>query len=127
MRIFGQYVTEELEGASAAGGTVTGVASQEAKTRTFLIGGVFPVGEDGHIKLSYVDAKLSDNIGTPPEKGRLFAVGYDYYFSKRTNIYTVYSHIDNNSGGRYGYAAAYVTPGQGESSSGVSVGLRHQF
>lgn len=126
VRLLGQYVTERLDGASAAGGTLTGVASNEAKTRTLLLGAVFPVGP-GNIKVSYVMGRLRDNIGSPEERGRLFALGYDYSLSKRTTLYAVTSHIDNNDVGNYGYSAAYVTPGRGASSSGISAGVRHLF
>jgi len=125
-KVMGQYVTEKLEGASAAGGNLTGIASNEAKTRSFLLGVAVPVGP-GNVKFSYVDGRLTDNIGSPTERGKLFAVGYDYFLSKRTNLYATYSHLRNNSVGNYSYSAAYVTAGQGESSSGLSVGIRHLF
>jgi predicted porin len=126
VRLMGQYVTEKLEGASAAGGGLTGVATNEAKTRSVLLGAVFPVGA-GNIKLSYVNARLTDNIGSAAEKGQLVAVGYDYFFSKRTNVYAVYSRVSNNAVGNYGFAAAFVTPGAGRSTSGFAVGLKHIF
>jgi predicted porin len=122
----GQYVTEKMEGVTAANATLTGVPTHEAKTRTFLLGAIVPVGA-GHIKFSYVDGKLSDNRGTTPEKGRLYAVGYDYSLSKRTTVYVAYSHVNNNSVGNYALSNAFVTPGQGKSSSGLSVGMRHIF
>jgi predicted porin len=126
VKILGQYVTEKLDGASAAQGTLTGIAAQQAKTRTLLLGAVVPAGA-GHFKFSWVDGKLTDNVGTAPERGKLFAVGYDYYFSRRTNVYTVYSRITNNAVGNYGFANGYVTPGQGEASSGLAIGLKHIF
>jgi predicted porin len=126
LKLLGQYVTEELEGASAAGGNLTGVATHEAKTRTLLLGAVVPVGV-GNIKLSHVNGRLSDNIGSTGERGKLFAIGYDYYFSMRTNAYTVISRVRNNAAGNYGFAAGYVTPGQGQSSTGIAVGLKHIF
>jgi len=125
-KLEGQYVTEKLDGASAAGGNLTGIASNQAKTRSFLVGLIVPVGA-GNIKASYVDGRLTDNVGSPAERGRLYAVGYDYFLSKRTNLYTVYSRIVNNSVGNYSYSSAYVTAGQGQASSGFSVGMRHLF
>lgn len=126
VKLFGQYVTEKLEGASAAGGNLTGVATHEAKTRSFLLGASIPAGA-GNIKLSYVNGKLTDNIGTTPEKGRLFAVGYDYSLSKRTTLYAAYSHVGNNAVGNYGLSSVFLTPGRGQSSSGLAVGMRHLF
>ncbi|HVE52235.1 MAG TPA: porin [Ramlibacter sp.] len=126
VRLQGQYVTEKLEGATAAGGTLTGNPAHEAKTRSLLLGAIFPVGA-GNIKVSYVMGRLTDNIGSPAEKGRLIALGYDYNLSKRTAVYTVVSHIDNNSVGNYGFPAQYVTAGRGQSSQGFAVGMRHVF
>lgn len=124
--VMGQYVTENLEGASAAGGNLTGIATNEAETRSILLGVVIPVGA-GNVKVSYVDGRLSDNLGSPEEHGKLFAVGYDYFFSKRTNVYAVYTRIGNNARGNYGFQPAYITAGQGQSSSGFAVGLKHIF
>ena len=125
-KLYGQYVTEKLEGATAVGGALTGVASNEAKTRTFLLGVAVPVGA-GNVKFSYVDGRLTDNIGSPAGRGKLFAVGYDYSLSKRTTLYTAYSHLGNNAAGTYGLASAFPTPGRGESISGLSAGIRHLF
>lgn len=126
VKLLGQYVTEKLEGASAAGGNLTGVAAHEASTRTFLLGASIPAGR-GNIKLSYVNGKLTDNIGSAAEKGRLFAVGYDHSLSKRTTLYAAYSHVGNNAVGNYGLSGVFVTPGRGQSSSGLAVGMRHLF
>lgn len=125
-RLYGQYVNERLEGASAAGGLLTGDPTHEAKTRSLLLGAIVPVGA-GNIKFSYVAGKLTDNIGSPAEKGRLIAVGYDYYLSKRTTVYTTLSRISNNDAGSYGLPAAYVTAGRGATSSGIAAGLRLLF
>ena len=92
MRLLGQYVTERLDGASAAGGGLTGIATDEAKTRSLLLGAVVPVGA-GNINFSHSIGKLSDNIGNPAEEGRLIAVGYDYSLSKRTTLYLSLIHI----------------------------------
>ena len=125
-RFYLQWVNEKLEGATAAGGINTGIATNEAKTRSVLLGTVIPIGA-GNIKLSYVDGKLSDNIGSAAESGKLVAAGYDYYLSKRTNVYGVVSRIKNNGVGNYGYAAAYLAPGRGEASTAISVGMKHIF
>lgn len=125
-RLLGQFVTERLDGATAAGGGLTGIASNEAKTRTLLLGAIVPVGQ-GNIKVSIADGRLRDNLGNPTEKARLYVLGYDYFFSKRTNVYTALSHVNNNAVGNYGFATAYPAPGRGESTTGVSAGLRVLF
>lgn len=126
VRLFGQYVNEKLDGASAAGGLLTGNAAHEAKTRSVLVGASFPVGA-GNIKVSYVTGKLTDNIGNPAEKGRQVSLGYDYSLSKRTSLYATVSRVTNNDVGSYGLPAAYVAAGRGAKSSGVGTGIRLVF
>ena len=50
----GKFVTERLEGASAAGGNLTGVASNEAKTRSLLLG-VVEALTAGYLSTEYKD------------------------------------------------------------------------
>lgn len=125
-RLYAQYVNEKLEGASAAGGLLTGNPDHEAKTRSLLLGAAFPVGA-GNIKVSYVMGKLTDNIGSPAEKGRMVVLGYDYSLSKRTTVYTTVGRISNNDVGSYGLPAAYVTAGRGATTTGIGAGLRLLF
>jgi predicted porin len=60
-----------------------------------------------------------------------YAVGYDYFLSKRTDIYTVASYIRNQNDGQYTPGAASapggftVTPGA--NSRAYQVGIRHKF
>lgn len=126
VRLFGQFVNEKLEGASAAGGLLTGNPADEAKTRSLLLGASFPVGV-GNLKVSVVHGKLTDNIGSPAEKGRLVAVGYDHWLSKRTTLYVTASHLSNNDVGNYTLPAQYVTAGRGASTSGIATGIRLVF
>lgn len=126
VRLFTQFVNERLDGASAAGGLLTGNPAHEAKTRSLLLGASFPVGA-GNIKVSYVTGKLEDNIGSPDEEGRQISLGYDYHFSKRTAVYATVTRVTNNDVGAYGLPAAYVAAGRGAKSSGVGLGMRVLF
>lgn len=61
----------------------------------------------------------------------LFALGYDYNLSKRTDLYTVVAQINNKNEGQYIPGAAgspggfAKTPGQ--NNRAIQVGLRHRF
>jgi predicted porin len=61
----------------------------------------------------------------------LFALGYDYNLSKRTDIYTVVARIHNQNDGQYIPGAAGSPGGftkvPGEHTQAVQVGLRHRF
>jgi predicted porin len=61
----------------------------------------------------------------------LFALGYDYNLSKRTDIYTVIAQINNKNEGQYIPGAAGSPGGfakvPGENTRGFQVGIRHRF
>jgi predicted porin len=60
-----------------------------------------------------------------------FAIGYDYLFSKRTDIYTVLAFIKNKGPAQYAIGAASApggfTANPGEDSRGIQFGIRHKF
>ena len=62
---------------------------------------------------------------------RLFAIGYDYNLSKRTDIYTVAAQIRNQNDGQYIPGAAGSPGGftktPGERTHAYQVGMRHRF
>jgi predicted porin len=61
----------------------------------------------------------------------LFALGYDYNLSKRTDIYTVIAQINNKNEAQYIPGAAGSPGGfakfPGENTRAVQVGIRHRF
>jgi predicted porin len=61
----------------------------------------------------------------------LYALGYDYNLSKRTDIYTVAAVIKNTNDGQYIPGAAGSPGGftktPGETSRGYQIGIRHRF
>jgi predicted porin len=61
----------------------------------------------------------------------LFALGYDYNLSKRTDLYTAVAQINNKNDGQYipGSAGSPggFTKNPGENSRAVQVGIRHRF
>jgi predicted porin len=60
-----------------------------------------------------------------------YALGYDHFLSKRTDIYTVAAYIKNKNDGQYTPGAASAPGGftakPGENSSALQVGIRHRF
>jgi predicted porin len=71
------------------------------------------------------DRTTSDSDAT------LFALGYDYNLSKRTDVYTVVAQISNQNDGQYtpGIAGAPGGFGKtpGEDTRALQVGIRHRF
>jgi len=108
VRAYANYFQQKLEG---------------YKQNYYLIGAAIPVSGAGTIKTSVAQAKVS---GTS-DKARQIAVGYDYKLSKRTTLYTAYSHISNK--GNSAYVTADVSPegSPGQNSQGVQFGINHSF
>jgi predicted porin len=104
----------------------TSTASATPEWKTWLIGATVPVGP-GAILASYGRTKDA-NLGSSTAKQ--YAIGYTYALSKRTNLYTSYSHITNDSKVDY-YVGDATIAGTGalggNSSSGFALGIRHKF
>ena len=96
------------------------------KAPFWQVGAFIYVGP-GYIPVAYTQVKRNDAQDSSASK---IAIGYVYNLSKRTAIYTTYAHIDNNkamaipvnSGGDVG-----PTPLPGRNSSGIDLGIRHNF
>ena len=74
----------------------------------------------------------SQNDKTASQSDALqYALGYDHFLSKRTDIYTVAAYIKNKNDGQYTPGAASAPGGftskPGENSSALQVGIRHRF
>jgi predicted porin len=55
-------------------------------------------------------------------------LGYQYAFSKRTNLYAVYSDISNNGDHKYNPAVVGDSSNAGDTyQNAFQFGLRHQF
>lgn len=103
------------------------------KLKSFMLGATVPVGP-GAILASYTQAK-DDNL--PNSTSKQYAIGYTYALSKRTNLYTSYAHISNQSGGSVCGALCQVGDATGNnsapmgvagnSSNGFALGIRHKF
>lgn len=128
-KLAGMYAQDKL---SALNGTDAG------KLESWMLGVTVPVGP-GAILASYTQAKNKDVASTTSKQ---YAIGYTYALSKRTNLYTSYAHISNQSGGSV-CSLVNNTPAcevgdatgnnsaplgaAGMSSSGFALGIRHQF
>lgn len=126
-----QYVQQNL-GASWNFGVakLMGLWNQEkalSKTaNSYTLGATMPIGV-AELKAAYTWGS-STNDGLD---GNMIAVGGVYNLSKRTALYTTYSHI-SNSGNKatYNYGLAglpMVVPSLGSSTWGLDIGVRHVF
>ena len=106
------------------------LATPDTKFRNYMIGVSTKLGAAGNLFASY---SVNDNRTTNDADAQRAAIMYTYDLSKRTNLYTGYSHTSNDNGSRIGlFGTTAGTPANmnapaGESASSLAVGVRHRF
>ncbi len=123
MKLTGTYSWNEAEYAAAG--------SKKATVNNYLLGASAPFGKWA-VKGSYI---YSDGNTTAGGDAQQVALGVDYSLSKRTNLYSAYSWIDNGdqrlSGVGDGSNVGTYDAGNGYSAGvwqqGFVVGVRHMF
>lgn len=103
-----------------------------SKATHWGIGAIINAGL-GYIPMSYNRVKQNDATADGADQ---FAIGYVYYLSKHTALYTTVSHINNRNNGHYsffggnggGNPAFYAVPGFAYGNgNGYDIGLRTSF
>ncbi len=111
-----------------------GVAGNDTNSWTLI--GKYKAGANV-FKLAYTKATDKDGatgVGLD-EGGKMFTLGFDHNFSKRTKVYVNYSKLTNNSGATFSFRAGghdntgATTGGiaAGEDQKGLAIGIRHKF
>ena len=102
-------------------------ANTQQDANSYQIGLHYKVG-NGRIMTSF--AHQNDRTASNSD-ANLFAIGYDYFLSKRTDIYTVVANIKNNNEAQYAPGTAGnpggFTKAPGEDGRALQVGIRHRF
>ncbi|KXB31055.1 hypothetical protein AT959_10165 [Dechloromonas denitrificans] len=103
--------------------------TNDVQIDNYMIGATVPVGKFA-IKTSYM---FSDGNSAAGGNAQQFAVGGNYALSKRTDLYTAYSIIDNDSATQNGVTLRRAAVVGDASNSGMTfqqgfqVGVRHLF
>ncbi len=104
------------------------VDSISGSQKQWMLGATVPVGP-GAILASY--SVYKNDMGSPASapQAKQAAIGYTYALSKRTNLYTSYSHISNSNGAAIvANSNASTNPGVANTgSNGFALGIRHKF
>jgi predicted porin len=87
-----------------------------------LIGVTAPLGQS-ELKGTY--SVLKTNATRLNPEAKKLALGYVYHLSKRSAIYTTVARIHNSKGSAVAFSGA--TTAANQSSTGVDVGIRHNF
>jgi predicted porin len=69
----------------------------------------------------------SDVNGGETEDAKITALGYQYTFSKRSNLYLVYANIKNESGAANNFGQNDLNIVNGQDPRGFGIGMRHSF
>jgi len=106
-------------------------ATATATNSSNLIGVTVPVGAFNY-KASYVRSVQNDGKAatTSENTGTLVGVGVDYALSKRTTAYSTYSRITNDNVAAAGtavYGAALSQTAVNPTSTGLAIGIKHNF
>ncbi|UVW28983.1 porin [Massilia sp. H6] len=102
-------------------------ANTQQDANSYQVGLHYNLGS-GRIMTSY--AHQNDRTSSNSDAD-LFALGYDHFLSKRTDIYTVAAIIKNQNDGQYAPGTAGnpggFTKRPGEDGRALQVGIRHRF
>jgi predicted porin len=101
------------EGSNAAG-------ADTVDSRDLLVGVTLPFGP--HTFLGSYIRRSDKLVGT--RDANLYAIGYTYAFSKRTNFYTSYGRVSNDPAATINLGSAVTA---GNDPSVFNVGVRHRF
>jgi len=107
--------------------------TKNATLNNYMIGATAPFGKFTG-KASYIYSDGSSSVGGDAQQ---FAIGVDYNLSKRTNLYSAYSFINNDGTrltavGDASNSGAYAGDGTRGTAAGVyqqglQIGIRHSF
>ncbi|CAG0981950.1 Outer membrane porin protein 32 [Burkholderiales bacterium] len=106
--------------------THSGCGASTIDDRYWLLGATMPLG-NGSLYASYGNR---DVRGSSTADSAMFAIGYDYNMSKRTNLYASVGRMNNKSGAALGLSDASSgapTNGLGYDPTAFAVGVRHKF
>jgi GBP family porin len=112
-----------------AGPAIAGIIGNNARVdaHVYTLGGHYRFGSN---RLLAAVSHTNDKLPTDGDS-LLYALGYDYFLSKRTDLYAAVAHIRNSNraqlalGGAGYVGGATATPGQ--DGNAVQFGVRHRF
>lgn len=106
--VVGGYFQRDKNGYVANGGN----------RNTFRVAGAYMMGASEF----HLNAGRAGNYKNVSDSAAMqYTIAYNYNLSKRTKVYTYYTHVDNKAN------AAYMTGAAGVDFSSFAVGVRHNF
>ncbi len=99
-------------------------AGFDTKTKQYMLGVTVPVGAAGNVLASYSRNKTTDEASLNAKASK-YALGYTHNLSKRTTAYVAYAKISTNSDAEGAFSVRAA--GTDDYTSGLNIGLRHNF
>jgi predicted porin len=88
----------------------------------------------GSNAINFTYGKAGSTTNVSDNDAKMYALGVNHSFSKRTSVYAIYAKMDNGATGTYALGLAGTGHGQsvapaaaGSDESSLSVGLKHSF
>lgn len=112
--------------------TAAGIAAQVGRNaridaESYTLGMHYSIGS-GRIMAAV--SRTDDNLPANAQ-AVLYALGYNYYLSKRTDLYGIAAHVSNRNTAQYGLGGAGYTGGftsqPGQGANALQIGIRHKF
>ncbi len=101
----------------------------DLKQNTWGLGGTFNATPTGKVVAQYY--KANNMTGTDNSGAKLFELGYEHSFSKRTMLKVIYARLNNEDAAVYNFGGGNgvrnVTGNPGIDPSGFQIGVRHSF
>ena len=98
----------------------------DLKQNTWGLGGTFNATPTGKLVAQYYKANNATSINNSGAK--LFELGYEHSFSKRTMLKVIYARLNNEDAAAFNFGSNGVrNVGAGIGPSGFRVGVRHSF
>jgi predicted porin len=116
-KIAGAYAQPKFESVTV------GAAKEPKKYNRYLVGATVPLGNFS-ILASYAYSKDKNELD---EKAVQYGIGGTYAFSKRTDVYMAYAHIDAEDDLKVKYGVSDGSNTFADYRSGINLGIRHKF
>ena len=122
-------VFERVEGDITTTGNPRG---DTLRANTFYLGGKFSLSSSDAVKLAYTyRGEIGKTTKLLNSQVRQWTLGYDHAMSKRTQVYALYTKLDNNDNSSQSFSnvstAAPVSSGAGADPFAFALGVKHAF
>ena len=98
------------------------------KQNVWGLGATFNAAPNGKIVAQYYKANDKTGNAVSNEGAKLFELGYEHSFSKRTMLKVIYARINNDEAAAFNFGTnAALNPAAGVDPSGFQIGIRHAF